>query len=316
MSKFFFLPVMIAFLTCLTVGAQVTPSTGYRRANYYFYNGDSSRWELRGTNIPTFDTSGKKIAELSISTDRNDTGSNTIFYYSGTVPDSAIGLVNINGKYEPKSWVYYKYSLGKLNLITTYSFNYTYPNIKDEIRDTLIYDSSGLLIKSMEMPSNGLVPTQIYTYSHDSAGNINYAFIEYWDGNMKYSYGRQFYYRYNNKLREIYTEKKQGNEWVAYSKILYDSTFLTSGIEKEEQFPISLYPNPFHSSIKIQNTSFNGNLIVSIMNIMGRVVLQQTTTSEILIQGYTLHIENIPTGIYIIECYDGKSRQRGKVIKN
>jgi surface protein len=81
----------------------------------------------------------------------------------------------------------------------------------------------------------------------------------------------------------------------------------TAGVEDENLLTISIYPNPVKDKLNIQGLSSPTK--VSIYNVLGKLVLSETTTSEI-------DIEGLQSGIYIVKIIDQQKETTRKFIKN
>lgn len=81
----------------------------------------------------------------------------------------------------------------------------------------------------------------------------------------------------------------------------------TAGVQDENLLAISIYPNPVKDKLYIQGLSSPTK--VSIYNVLGKLVLSETTTSEI-------DIEGLQSGIYIVKIIDQQKETTRKFIKN
>ena len=73
---------------------------------------------------------------------------------------------------------------------------------------------------------------------------------------------------------------------------------------------IVVYPNPTHS---ILNLSINDEILldkVTIVDITGKVVLEQTENLSII------NVEQLAKGVYILTAYAGDKKYQEKFIKN
>ncbi len=81
----------------------------------------------------------------------------------------------------------------------------------------------------------------------------------------------------------------------------------TAGVEDENLLTITIYPNPVKDKLYIQGLSNTSK--VSIYNVLGKLVLSETTKSEI-------DVDNLQSGIYIIKIVDEQKEIIRKFIKN
>ena len=78
-------------------------------------------------------------------------------------------------------------------------------------------------------------------------------------------------------------------------------------LDNQSQLDISIYPNPVIDKLFIQGLS--NPTKISVYNILGKLVLSKTTSSEI-------NVDNLQSGIYIIKILDEQKEIIRKFIKN
>jgi len=79
------------------------------------------------------------------------------------------------------------------------------------------------------------------------------------------------------------------------------------GLDDQNQLDISIYPNPVIDKLFIQGLS--NPTKISVYNLLGKLVLSKTTSSEI-------NVDNLQSGIYIIKIVDEQKEIIRKFIKN
>jgi surface protein len=79
------------------------------------------------------------------------------------------------------------------------------------------------------------------------------------------------------------------------------------GLDDQNQLDISIYPNPVIDKLFIQGLS--NPTKISVYDILGKLVLSKTTSSEI-------NVDNLQSGIYIIKIVDEQKEIIRKFIKN
>jgi len=79
------------------------------------------------------------------------------------------------------------------------------------------------------------------------------------------------------------------------------------GLDDQNQSDISIYPNPVIDKLFIQGLS--NPTKISVYNVLGKLVLSKTTSSEI-------NVDNLQSGIYIIKIVDEQKEIVKKFIKN
>ena len=133
--------------------------------------------------------------------------------------------------------------------------------------------------------------------------------------------GLQYIFNFDSSGRVRSFVALEENRWVLGK---WDSTEKTvfeydtkSGISStpEPITNVSIFPNPFNESVTIQDNTFQGKVQISITDITGRMVQQCSSNSEELSAGYTLHLDNIPSGMYFLKCTDGLKQDWSKIIK-
>ena len=79
------------------------------------------------------------------------------------------------------------------------------------------------------------------------------------------------------------------------------------GLDDQNQLDISIYPNPVIDKLFIQGLS--NPTKISVYNILGKLVLSKTTSSEI-------NVDNLQSGIYILKIVDNQKEIVRRFIKN
>jgi len=85
------------------------------------------------------------------------------------------------------------------------------------------------------------------------------------------------------------------------------TNFPTLGVDDQNQLDISIYPNPVIDKLFIQGLS--NPTKISVYDILGKLVLSKTTSSEI-------NVDNLQSGIYILKIVDNQKEIVRKFIKN
>jgi len=79
------------------------------------------------------------------------------------------------------------------------------------------------------------------------------------------------------------------------------------GLDDQNQLDISIYPNPVIDKLFIQGLS--NPTKISVYDVLGKLVLSKTTSSEI-------NVDNLQSGIYIVKIVDEQNEIVRKFIKN
>ncbi len=308
-------------LNSFTANAQMdngTPFTGYKTADYYSYDTINLKWTLFQHNTPNYDSAGRKLYEWFISNPTGDTLGNAVYFYSGIQVDSYYNYVMYKGNYDTSYINKYNYKSGKLVSIHIHDL---FGLGLCPIFDSFFYASNGQLREFQHLQyCDDNIPEQITDYFRDSSGKVYYNTTEHDippgrpGVGVQSSFYRSYYYYNNTKVWEIYTEYKFGKKWMPYSRVLYD-TLIFEGVEKTYATNISLYPNPFISSLTIQNNTFEGKTEITITDVLGKAVFESSVQSDKLNNGYTLYLGHLPKGIYILRVTDGSRTSWSKIIK-
>ncbi|MEY3500428.1 MAG: Secretion system C-terminal sorting domain [Bacteroidota bacterium] len=102
-----------------------------------------------------------------------------------------------------------------------------------------------------------------------------------------------------------------------YSSMRVDSKSIDTNNEEDEleMIDISVYPNPFTSTLNV-NTSVNSSTVeVSIFNLTGEKILSKTLISDNYQISTTFNTEFLANGIYIVKIIDGNEVFNYKVVK-
>jgi len=81
----------------------------------------------------------------------------------------------------------------------------------------------------------------------------------------------------------------------------------TAGIEDENLLTISIYPNPAKGKLFIQGLSTSSKVLI--YNVLGKLVLSETTSSEV-------DLEGLQSGVYIVKIVDQQKETTHKFIMN
>ena len=109
----------------------------------------------------------------------------------------------------------------------------------------------------------------------------------------------------------VYQIAIEGEANYGYSTVVdYFTINGTLSLNKIDNNPIKMYPNPTSQTLNLSHTSSITN--VRILNVLGQEVLVKTMDSNEI----TLDVTNLQTGTYMVEitAQDGRSVQ--KLIKN
>jgi hypothetical protein len=84
-------------------------------------------------------------------------------------------------------------------------------------------------------------------------------------------------------------------------------TCTSLGIYDQNQLDISIYPNPVIDKLFVQGLS--NPTKISVYDILGKLLLSKTTSSEI-------NVDNLQSGIYIVKIVDNQKEIVRRFIKN
>ena len=203
---------------------------------------------------------------------------------------NSLGLADSMIEYNQRAFyrkVKYFYTKGILMNLDIYY--YDIPNIPPSQSHHFTRDSLSRVVSDSTLPD-----TAVESYFYDSLGHIKII------------------------LTALYNTQTGSPKWDTFSRTYYKySPDSSSGIPLiiASPIPLSIYPNPFTGVFRIQANSFHENVTIFIMDITGRISWIQEVSSKKLREGYYLHPDNIPSGIYILNCTDGLRQGRSKIVK-
>lgn len=96
---------------------------------------------------------------------------------------------------------------------------------------------------------------------------------------------------------------------------LYEITGIEPLFTSSESLPIKAFPNPTHANltVKIQKPMFHSSSYsVTIYNVHGQKVLDTSVTLNNS-SFFTISVESLPKGFYILECTEQKSNSKGQI---
>lgn len=110
-----------------------------------------------------------------------------------------------------------------------------------------------------------------------------------------------------------------GSPISAYSTLTSASTLGcgNSGKTGEIVTPSTLqvFPNPANSFVNVQyGSSVEGTALVRLVDITGKEVLQQKVSVNSGSNTFSVDIQQVPLGYYVLEVYDGANSMREKIV--
>lgn len=87
-------------------------------------------------------------------------------------------------------------------------------------------------------------------------------------------------------------------------------------ISKNNALSAHVAPNPFVSNANIEFTAVkSGDVKISVFNLLGKVVKTETVRATAGENQYTLRGNTLPSGVYLMEVFDGKNKITQRLIK-
>jgi hypothetical protein len=111
-----------------------------------------------------------------------------------------------------------------------------------------------------------------------------------------------------DRTTTVVVTSESGVVEYTYKVIFYSEN--TTGIEDVANSNFRLYPNPSNGIVYVENSGFNSDVRIEILNILGRVV--QTKQFDVLSGKTKIDLNDQPAGLYLMSI---KSRETSKVIK-
>ncbi|MFZ4740970.1 MAG: T9SS type A sorting domain-containing protein [Bacteroidales bacterium] len=148
--------------------------------------------------------------------------------------------------------------------------------------------------------NNAWVNNGKYTYTYDANGNSSTGKFEEWLNNNweMNSYGDLDVYSSKNNIFSLYQIARFEAHFVSF----------TTGINENSNKQINIYPNPATSNltINLQQLTKLQNTTVSIYDIQGKLLLQQSITQ----QQTELNISSFAKGIYIVKLNNNNMQSK------
>jgi Secretion system C-terminal sorting domain len=117
----------------------------------------------------------------------------------------------------------------------------------------------------------------------------------------------------NENYRVTLELKDSGNNWLAgdYSTVGYNFTAAPLGIDKKNSANgLSVYPNPVSDVLKVANANKLANASFSIVNILGKTVVQSKALNNDAID-----VSNLSSGVYILSVSSEEGAKQFKFQK-
>jgi len=210
--------------------------------------------------------------------------SDTYYYNSNHKLSSELTETWYGGSLQPSYYSTYSYDANNnLTEILYQSYHYTWA-----YQNNYTYDQNNNLIHELDLDLSKGINDDEYSYTYDMF-------------NLRQSYTHR---RYNN----IGTAVQSGD-----STYYYYHTYL--GVNEIKDESIIVYPNPATNQLSIHNLSApkNGLVSISIINILGEVLLQETVRSSEIIN---VNINNLSRGTYFLQMQTEHSAMTNKFVKN
>ena len=86
----------------------------------------------------------------------------------------------------------------------------------------------------------------------------------------------------------------------------------TTGIKDLEKEEVSIYPNPCKDYFWLEMDRYNGDVLVSVLNITGRVVKQKQIQN---VSRERFDMSDLPTGMYLIRIHTSDRNLVKKILK-
>ncbi len=85
------------------------------------------------------------------------------------------------------------------------------------------------------------------------------------------------------------------------------------GIDDEELNNLVVYPNPVVDVLTVQDIAINGNAVIEVLDIEGRVIYSDQVSN--IVGNYTIDMSEIETGVYFVKVTGENTVQKVRVVK-
>lgn len=98
-----------------------------------------------------------------------------------------------------------------------------------------------------------------------------------------------------------------------------DSAYVTvtltdcSGIDENAENALVVYPNPVVDVLTVSNVAIEGNAVIEVLDIEGRVIISKNVSN--LFGNYTIDMSSIESGVYFVKVTADNSVQKVRVVK-
>lgn len=229
-----------------------------------------------------------------------------------------------SGAWVNESKLEYTYIPGTYNFITYTSYTWAGGIWDTASRQYFTYVSNKLVQDSNYLYTTG-VPVEFAktTYTHDANGNPDeVTFFEWntatnvWDNKSRTDY--DYNLDYNNQTR-LLRYGWTGAAWQLDAETFYYYETYNAPLAVDETkngVTLKAYPNPANNVLNIDfNTVNYADNTISIIDLSGREVLQQTASSAIGDHYLQLDVQTLAPGMYIAQLSHGNEISRVKFYK-
>ncbi|WP_066756523.1 T9SS type A sorting domain-containing protein [Crocinitomix algicola] len=94
---------------------------------------------------------------------------------------------------------------------------------------------------------------------------------------------------------------------------VYVTLFDCAGTDEETQNELMVYPNPVEDVLTVQNLNIDGNAVIEVLDVEGRIVISNTVGN--VYGPYLLDMSAVESGVYIVKVTSESAEQKVRVIK-
>lgn len=197
-------------------------------------------------------------------------------------------------------------------LINRYRYQYNNGSWANQYKNTYTYNTNGVVIERLEEDWNGSSweNDDYYFFNYDSVGKLTEILDKDWQGSWV-TRRRSIISYINGVQSEIVKQELINSNWENKEKFVFlePATGITSAMAKARS--ISVYPNPTNGllQLNIPQADLGGNL--TLHDIAGRVVRQLSVNEN----NFRLDLSALPAGCYILNYSGPEGVIRTQIIK-
>jgi hypothetical protein len=279
-----FVDIPTAQVVTLSIAPPTSTSAAAAIANFTYNLLPTSKYQLIATGLisPTGYSPSATVAPFGLAVNPNVreraiTASNTdVLIFHGSTDAPAVNVLENSGIILASNLAYNSYNSSGYNLVPTSNYSVTLTNTA-----------------GTATVANYLAPLSTLSLTGSAITVLASGFLNTAANNNGPSFG-------------LWAALATGGNLVQLS------TYTVTALSKNSKLNdlLSVYPNPFSNVLIIKNKS-NSNLAITILDINGKVIVNQTSTLETI----ELNTNELTNGVYFLNITNGEYTSNYKVVK-